>query len=473
MAMNNSSGEVQSEQTKLVEQLALELADLNPKPVSHLTPDNMDEIVAELLKGNTSSLDTATYSKLDAIDFDARAAQYEGIVRQIYAHPEIPAQHHHVYQSYVDRCLDTLELMRQAKLYRTAANETDKLEAESAFKSLNEKLYGGPNLQTTQAMVSEILNDVSQVADPAVAKVRDEFFNLLPDELKVVSTENIKLDPSEEARETVAIIVESVYSPLLKHVDEIASQLAAEKGVDESEVKFGPQDIARVFQTIIDAEFPDSGWKVELRKAKSIFVEVSTKTVIVPEDRVPASIETMRGLVNHELGVHMLRSIIGEKSNLIPLRFGLSGSNDAEEGMGKVMESPVVKDDSRTGHQHYLTAALFAQGYDFKAVTEVMWRYKVLDSYLEEPESTVDDEFISDQKTKAIKIVLRSVRGTNKLPWHTTLSYFNGTRKIWDYIEEHVDDPDFIILMFLGKIDPTDSDHVRGALDAKTRPESQ
>jgi hypothetical protein len=165
----------------------------------------------------------------------------------------------------------------------------------------------------------------------------------------------------------------------------------------------------------------------------------------------------------------MLRSIIGEKSDLIPLRFGLSDVGGAEEGIAKAMESVISNDTARTGYQHYLTANLLARGYDFRDTFEIMWRYKVLDAYLDKPQSEINDGFIEKQKKTTFKFMFRSIRGTNDLPWHITLNYFQGTNKIWNYIETHIDDPDLVTLLFMGKIDPTNMDHLKGALDASGR----
>jgi hypothetical protein len=42
---------------------------------------------------------------------------------------------------------------------------------------------------------------------------------------------------------------------------------------------------------------------------------------------------------------------------------------------------------------------------------------------------------------------------------------------MWEYIETHMDAPELLFLLFAGKIDPTDPDHVRGAFDALSRVE--
>lgn len=449
---------------KTLEQLAIELAELDPKPVTNFTPDNLDEVMEDFLSGNIQNPTTATYSRLDNIDFDQRAASYKGLLTEILEHPDVPSKHAHVYEDYVARALGINELMRQAVLYRQATTDKAKNEAKAQFTRLNHELYGQTDEDISRAMVKELLDDTALVDNPEVSKARTEFMELLPSDLTSFEGEAIRLKPSQETEELVARCVEYLYGNLLKHADRLITALAEEEKTEEKDLKLGPQAIAVIFQTIINEESPDSGWRVVIEPANSIYVDATTKTIKVPETREPATPDKLRGLVVHELGVHMVRSIIGEGSDLIPMRFGLAGSGEAEEGIAKVMESVLADDASRTGYQHYITATLINKGMKFRDVFEIMKRYKVLDAYLDKP----NDE-IKKQERGTFKFMFRSIRGTNELPWHITLNYFNGTHKIWEYIETHKEDPDLVTFLFMGKTDPTNPEHMWGALDANGR----
>ncbi len=450
---------------KNLEQLAIELAKLDPRPVTNFTPDNLDEVMEDFLEGRISSPSTATYSKLDQIDFDTRAESYKQILAEVLEHPDVPTKHAHAYKDYVARALGTNELMRQAVLYRRATTPESKQEAKERFTLLNHELHDQIDEDVSRAMIKELLDDTVSIDHPEISKARNKLIELLPPDLIRFEGEAIKLKPSQEAKELVARCVELLYgNNLLKHTNRLIAALAEEKKTEEKDLKIGPQAIAVIFQTIIDEEFPGSGWQVVIQSAASIYVDATTKTIKVPETREPATPDKLRGLVVHELGVHMVRSIIGEGSDLIPMRFGLAGSGEAEEGIAKVMESVLADDASRTGYQHYLTATLINRGMEFRDVFEIMKRYKILDAYLDKP-----DNKIKKQEKTTFKFMFRSIRGTNELPWHITLNYFNGTHKIWDYIETHKDDPDLITLLFMGKTDPTNPNHLWGALDAKGR----
>jgi hypothetical protein len=98
-----------------------------------------------------------------------------------------------------------------------------------------------------------------------------------------------------------------------------------------------------------------------------------------------------------------------------------------------------------------------------------MWRYKVLDAYLDKPQAMIDEGFLEKQKKVAFNFVFRSIRGTNDLPWHVVLNYFNGMHNTVEYLKMHKESPEMMTIPFLGKIDPSNPSHVRGALDARTR----
>jgi hypothetical protein len=349
-------------------------------------------------------------------------------------------------------------------LFRTARTEAEKIQARQTFIEINKKLYGEPQVEAAAAMVQEVFADTAGIGDPVIRQVKSEFEAMLPEELVNSEYSPNALKPSEETKEFLDDFVDYIYGSLLARTDEFL------EGEQFSEnPKIDAENIAEAFRHVIDYEFPNSGWTVVLEEANTIKVEASQKKVIVPIDRKSVTANKLRGLVVHELGVHMLRSIIGEGSDLIPQRFGFAGAGESEEGLAKVVESTVVGGESRTGYQHYLTAFLLNQGYSFKEVFEVMWRYKVLDAYLDKPVEKIDSEYIDRQKSATFGFMFRSVRGTNELPWHITLNYFNGTHSILNYIEAHKEDPEMMTLLYLGKIDPTKSNHIRGALDAHAR----
>lgn len=465
----NTESQVNSKELDVrpVEELAKTLAELDPKPVTKFTPDNLEEVMEDFLRGKRRNPDNATYPSLDSLDFEELEKQYKSLLQEVINHPDIPSKQHKVYEEYVNRSINIIRLMNAAYRYRNEDGEDKKQQAKQDFEQINHELYGKPDPETAALMRVEIISDSEHSLDEDIVRIREEFTQLTEDDFPNVKM--VRLEPSDDAKKFVSRIVEVIYAPLLKTTNEVMAQIAAEQGVKEDKLKLTPDDLAKVFQTVIEDNFPSSGWNTKVEKANAIKVVASEKEVIIPEKRASVDTDKARGLVIHELGVHMMRSIIGEKADLIPLRYGLANVNDAEEGIAKVMESSISGDGARIGYQHYLTAHLLNQGKDFRDAFEIMWRYKVLDACLDKPEVVINDSFIQKQKETAFKFMFRSIRGTNELPWHLTLSYYNGTKKIWDYAENHIDDPDTVTLMFMGKIDPTNIEHLSAALDAKPR----
>jgi hypothetical protein len=453
-----------------VEELAIEMAELNPKPVTYFTPDNPDEIMDDFFSGRRRNPNNATYAALDNLDFQGRDDGYRQILDEFLTHPGIPESHRPVYEDYISRVRRTNELMHQAVIFRHAYNDDEREAAKQRFRSLNSELYGDPNLETAASMIQEVLDDTADVEDVYLLKIRNELIELLPKELAPGTQDVRRLEPSPEAKQLLKNIVNVIYTPLLRHADEYIARAAVERQVSEDNLKLGPQDMAAIYQAIIDNEFPGHGWTVEIREAKATRVVKSQKIVVVPERASSVSSQKARGLVVHELGVHMLRSIIGEGADLIPMRFGLDTSADeTEEGLARAMESVLMGDSSRVGYWHYLTAALLNSDHDFRETFDIMWRYKSLDSYLRKPSESVDDEFTNKQQKATFNFMIRSIRGTNELPWHSNLSYYFGFSRLVDYIEKMKGDPDLVTLLFMGSIDPTNINHLKRALNAKGR----
>jgi hypothetical protein len=448
---------------KDLEELGIELAEIDPLPVAHFTPDNLPEVREKFFAGNTQAIYETTYNLLDSLDFDARNESYARAMDEINTHPAIPQNHLHIYREYVERSALVNELMRQAVTYRDSADD-EKKEARKKFMELNSSLYGEPNLTIAAAMIQELLADTAEADNGIIGQITEQFVARLPRSLVISNQAPSSLKVPNEVKEFMADFANYLYGPLLARVDEWAQT----KSYDESS-KIDAKGIAEVFQYIIDNDFPNSGWVAVLENASAVKVVASKKQVIVPIERNAMSIRKLKGLVSHELGIHMLRSIIGEGADLIPMRLGFADSGKAEEGWAKQVEATIVGGEERTGYQHYLTSTLFNKGYSFSQVFETMWRYKVLDAYLDKPQAMIDEGFLEKQKKVAFNFVFRSIRGTNDLPWHVVLNYFNGMHNTVEYLKMHKESPEMMTIPFLGKIDPSNPSHVRGALDARTR----
>ena len=111
--------------------------------------------------------------------------------------------------------------------------------------------------------------------------------------------------------------------------------------VDKSE--FCPHELQEIFVNVIQNEFNtygDSdyvrfyngaaeGWTVFVEEAGSVNIRSSEKKIVIPDNGMMRSRKKVEELIVHEIGVHMLRSIMGGETNLPPLANGLSGYYDS------------------------------------------------------------------------------------------------------------------------------------------------
>jgi hypothetical protein len=232
---------------------------------------------------------------------------------------------------------------------------------------------------------------------------------------------------------------------------------------------FEAAEIADVFRTILSQEFGEAaaGWTVDLQDSLSINVRASEKRIVVPITRNGVKQETLKGLVVHELGVHMLRAIQGEQTNLPMLVSGLAEYYDAEEGLGVVMEQALKGRFTESGVGHYLTAgAAYHDGKDFRQVFEMKWRMALLEKA--DADTILSQDDISKAKDTAYKSVMRSMRGTDELPWFKDLAYYNGAVSQWQHLENIRGDDTKFMFMLLGKADPANIQHERIMYETKT-----
>ena len=270
--------------------------------------------------------------------------------------------------------------------------------------------------------------------------------------------------PSDETVEWMYSVAESLYGDMLKHIP-------------DEQAEFNPHELQKIFTDIIEEEFNGcsgaegcsgvaEGWMVSVEKATSINVKSSEKKIVIPDNDMIRSRKKVENLVVHEIGVHMLRSITGGETNILPLKSGLSGYYDTEEGLGVVMEQALSGKFAERGVDHYITAGLaHFDNKDFREAFEIKWRLSLLSSV--DDGSEVGDEQIVKAKKSAFTQTLRSFRGANDLPLFKDLSYYNGSVEVWRYLESIKGDDFLLLLLLAGKVN-TSADHRRVILESKS-----
>jgi hypothetical protein len=422
-----------------------------PKLVKSLVPVNGAEQKALFLDGAIANPDHR-YDLLESTDFAADQAGLEHKGSELLSNPDLNPKHVTSYAEFVDRYHKTSRSLELANAYNQATDPAEKAAHRDAYMALNIELYGEPDESTYRSLLHDKLKKVeAKELRGDAAAIRDELFAMTDFDS---TTESIpRFRPSDETVSWMHDIAMELYGDMLAHVPRQES--------------YTVQDIAGVFTTILAEEFGGSadGWEVVIEKAQSIAVKANEKRIVIPEDRTdpgkrPVDYEYLCDLVVHEIGVHALRSIMGEQTDLDPLRTGLSNYGDSEEGLGLIMEQARKGMYKEDGVNYYITAgAAYFDNKDFRGLFEQNWRMKALESLKDGAELT--DAAILKAKNEAYNGVMRIMRGTDELPLFKDLSYYNGSSRMWQHLESIRGDDLKFSFVLMGKADASNTAHER------------
>jgi len=443
-----------------IEDLYGQLMDLSPKIVTMFTPSNRGEEEERFLSGEIRN-PQFYYEKLNSADFDEALEKIRELGDKILNHPDLTSVGKKVYEGFIKKYYEQIELLRCAQDYHGASLEEDKQKIAESYKGLNIETYGEPDEGTYRSLLSEKLNCVCNKNLTGKADdLRKELFGMVDFDPDVDIPERFR--PSDETVEWMHSVAESLYGGMLSHIP------------NEQE-EFDPYELQKIFTDIIEEEFNNDskgyagaaeGWTVSVEKATSVNVKSSEKRIVIPDNGMMRSRKKVENLVVHEIGVHMLRSITGGETDMLPLRSGLSDYYDTEEGLGVVMEQALSGKFAERGVDHYITAGLaHFDNKDFHEAFEIKWRLSLLGSV--DDGSEVSDGQIVKAKKTAFTQTLRSFRGTNDMPLFKDLSYYNGSVEVWRYLESVKGDDFLLSLLLAGKLN-TSADHRRVILESKS-----
>ncbi|MBC7943301.1 DUF1704 domain-containing protein [Candidatus Saccharibacteria bacterium] len=441
--------------TESIPYLYAHLLESEPKLVTNFVPEkqNAQKQKGDFLSGDIRNPDHV-YDKLDAIDFDDAQAKIEIIGQSLFDHPDLNPKHISSYEEFVEGYKKKTRLMELARAFKNADDEGVKAQLKQEYMQLNIELYGEPDETTYRSLMQEKLSRIDQKHLVGSAlQLQNELFEMVsyvPNDEKYE-----RFSPSGETVEWMQEVADTLYGNMLSHVPE--------------KDKFSVKEVRSIFTEIIEQEFGESaeGWKVDIESAKSINVKSTEKRIVIPEDRGEISYAALRGLVVHEIGVHMLRSVTGGETDLLPLQNGLNDYYDAEEGLGVVMEQSLKGKFSESGVEPYITAGLaYYDNKDFRDAFEIKWRLSVLNTVDDSGEIT--EAAIAKAKNTAYGSVMRSMRGTDELPWFKDLAYYNGSIDVWRHLETIKGDDLKFMFVLLGKANPANRAHERILLETRT-----
>ena len=443
-----------------VEDLYGQLTDLSPKIVTMFNPSNRKEEEDRFLSGEVRS-PQFYYEKLNSADFDEAVEKIQEIGNKILNHPSLPPSHRGVYEEFIADYSKKTTLLNYAQQYNNAKSEEEKKAAAEKYRYLNIESYGEPDEDTYRSLLGGKLNAIhSKKLTGKADELRKELFGMVNFKPGMDIPERFR--PSDETVEWMHSVAESLYGGMLSHIP------------NEQE-EFDPYELQKIFTDIIEEEFNNDskgyagaaeGWTVSVEKATSVNVKSSEKRIVIPDNGMMRSRKKVENLVVHEIGVHMLRSITGGETDILPLKSGLSDYYDTEEGLGVVMEQAFRGKFAERGVDHYITAGLaHFDNKDFREAFEIKWRLSLLSSV--DDGSEISDEQIVKAKKTAFTQTLRSLRGTNDMPLFKDLSYYNGSVEVWRYLESIKGDDFLLALLLAGKVN-TSKKHRDVILESKS-----
>lgn len=350
--------------------------------------------------------------------------------------------HRTVYEEFVMTSYQRGELIMAMKAYNEAETPEEKEVAKQEFMRLNIESFGKPDEATYYSLLSDKMAKISKMErSPEAESIFQELCVRLPARAFQSELADMRFQPSDETFNWAYDAFTNLFENLLRHVPDTDEPIS----IDQLYV---------IFRNIIEQEFEDSGWKVEQKDVKAISITAKKKVVSVPIDRVPVTATEARGLVGHELGVHVMTAMIGEDTDVAPLQFGLAGYDDTQEGIAMVVQQAIEGKYKEAGSDHYITAGLaYFDDMDFRQAFEIKWRMKLL-------EDLNPDEVPTQEKIDAIRsrvfdgpqlATTRIFRGTNDLPIFKDLAYYNGSTGVWKYMQQICGDDLLLSLMLSGK----------------------
>lgn len=437
-----------------VETTYAELLEREPKIIFNFVPADA-ATQKDLFLNDKAHTPHHTYSRLDDVDPSSLGADIQGLGNKILENPELYPKYRPAYEQFIDNYSQKVELLRLAQAYNHAETDEDRQALAEVYMAKNIEIYGEPDESTYRSLLNERLRSIScKELDGEAAKLRDELFALIDIDSTVDDVERFR--PSSETVEWMHGIVESLYGDMLAHVPE---------GQDS----FNPVELQKIFTSIVEQEFSEAagGWKVDVEAATSINVISSEKRIVIPDREIMRSRSAVEKLIVHELGVHMLRAVMGGETDLSPLANGLSDYYDAEEGLGVVMEQALEGRVVDRGADHYITAGLaYYDKKDFRGAFEVKWRLALLNVLADDDQPT--PEQVEKARATAYGQTMRTFRGTDDLPLFKDLSYFNGSNDVWRHLEKIRGDDMQFMFVLLGKLNPANKEHERLAYETHT-----
>lgn len=328
-----------------------------------------------------------------------------------------------------------------ANYHVNQSRSKDNLENEyvSLHKKINHELYGMVDETVFRAIMHSKLSKINVDAlNAAEAAEYDELLSVFE------PVNGVELDcfiPRESTFNEFSRLMRIFLENVIRHIP-------------TEERAFKVQEVCDITNEILVEEFAisDSDWSALVEPDRvSAATSQEKRQILYPgkRSRGDYSGEDVLAIIAHELCVHAMRSIPYRECKMTSFSMGFPNYETFEEGIAKAVEQAVVGKYQMPGLLHYVSVGL----------AEILHK-----NFRETYEIQVKLEHLTGgvSESQCFDSVQRAFRGTGLLPNNKDLVYFNGSNTVWKYIEEHINDPLYLLeqLFLSGKTDATEEKHL-------------
>ena len=322
--------------------------------------------------------------------------------------------------------------------YQTAETPEEKRLASEWHRQANEALYGKPDEGIFYALLDEKLSTIK----PETPEEEMDYQKLIKMIGDIPEIEHSRFKPKAETVSRFSEIIQDFFGGFLDHLPEDKEEYTSE-------------EMVATINDILGEEFGgDTGYSAAIdEKAANASANHVERSIKFPEGKIYSKAKA-KALICHELGTHVMRAIPYMDHPVRAFSNELPENETFDEGVAKCVEQAINGKYEDSGIDHYINIGLANfKGKNFRDVYEIQMLLKKL----------------THAKTDAVlNGVQRCFRGTGELPNNKDLAYYNGSNQVWQYIEEHLDDPELMDTLFLsGKTATLKKDQERLVYETK------
>lgn len=421
-------------QTDNYAQKLSELLNESTIDVIHCLNNTNPQAKEEFLQNSTLLKPQNQYENLD-IDQIKRNFKFLDEAEDILESRTFPAEYSCIYNAILQYNRSENQFVLANYLYNHSQTSRErKLAAEQHSRSTI-GLYGSVNPDIFWSIVNQKL---SLISPSSLSEEDQQLYKELMDAISPVMTASCSLFiPKEATFSTFSSWMDSFFSDFFQHIP----------GGQEI---FTVQEVCEITNEIIRMEpkVLDKNWKAIVEPYRpTAETDTRKREIHYPgkRSRGPYTLEDIRAIIAHELGVHALRSMPFSGHPISALAYGLPGYAAFEEGLATAVADSVNGQYHLPGQLHYVSIGLATLlRKNFRETFEIQVRLERLSGGVSE--------------SQCFDSVQRAFRGTGELPNNKDLIYLIGNNLVWEFIENHISAPKTLLhqLFETGKSNPLD-----------------